>query len=387
MARWDWLTGAEAVYTRKFVIRVVLKASALFVFVNVFWVIAQPMQLLNQLTLYNTLFPGRERLPYSDNPADAYNLSIGSLDAMFAGHVIAADIPDPDEFQVAFIGDSSVWGVLLENDNTLAGCLNQNVHFTVDGRRLVAYNLGYPVLSVFKDALILDRALDYDVDAVVWLTTLQAFWEFEQLRHPIVTANVAEVRAFIEAHDLDIMADALPTLTGWERTLVGQRRELSDWLRFQVYGVGWWLTGDDYASGGYLGAPVRNLPDSLGILDQPQIAFGNLDAQDVLAWEVLQTGFSLAAEREVPMLLVNEPIYRSDGLNSDVRYNEYYPQWAYDEYRASLTALASANEWPFIDLWDAVPPTAFTDTPFHYDAEAVCDVSELMLPHILALAE
>lgn len=386
MARWDWLTKHKDLYTRYFILRVVLKATGLFVLFNLIFVFAQPMNMINDVTLYNTVFPGRDRLPYSDNPQAAYNLSLGSLDAMFASHIITEN-PVEDEFRVAIIGDSSVWGVLLDNDQTLSSCLNTLDLKSADGRRITVYNLGYPVLSVFKDVLLLEEGLNYDLDAVIWLTTLQALFEVEQLRHPILNDNASRVRAFIAEYNLDLDSDTLPESTWWDRTIVGQRRALSDWLRFQAYGIAWWMTGEDYASARYLGAPVRNLPDSQNILNQPQIDVGDLIGQDVLAWDVLMAGYELAAMREVPVLLVNEPIYRSDGLNNELRYNEYYPRWAYDEYRAYLAQLADDNGWPYLDLWDSLEPATFTDTPFHYEADVVCDVAELISPHLLAMID
>jgi hypothetical protein len=39
---------------------------------------------------------------------------------------------------------------------------------------------------------------------------------------------------------------------------------------------------------------------------------------------------------DVPVLLINEPMFISSGQNSDLRYNSFYPRWAYDQYRAML---------------------------------------------------
>jgi lysophospholipase L1-like esterase len=65
------------------------------------------------------------------------------------------------------------------------------------------------------------------------------------------------------------------------------------------------------------------------------------------------------------MLLVNEPMLISDGLNSDIRYNFFYPRRAYDEYRSTLDELATANNWDYLDLWDVVPANEFTNSAIH----------------------
>jgi hypothetical protein len=83
--------------------------------------------------------------------------------------------------------------------------------------------------------------------------------------------------------------------------------------------------------------------------------------------DVLDAGMQMAGE--VPVVLVNEPILVSEGENSDIRYNFYYPSWVYDAYRAALANACSENSWTYLDLWDAVPQEHFTNTAIHRDAE------------------
>ena len=84
---------------------------------------------------------------------------------------------------------------------------------------------------------------------------------------------------------------------------------------------------------------------------------------DNLTFDVLRAGVARAGG--VPVVVINEPIFISDGANSDVRYNAFYPRWAYDQYRDLLAATAAAEGWRYTDLWDAIPPEEFTDTPVH----------------------
>ena len=67
--------------------------------------------MIGQFSLYNQVVPGRERLPFGENPAEAYNLSTFQLEAMFASHQVTQAKAD-DEFRVIVIGDSSVLGNL-----------------------------------------------------------------------------------------------------------------------------------------------------------------------------------------------------------------------------------------------------------------------------------
>ncbi|MBZ0306526.1 MAG: hypothetical protein K8I82_10710, partial [Anaerolineae bacterium] len=115
---WAWLTSSP--YNWRFLIRVLLKTAFLFALLNLLFALLYPMNFLGKMSLYNTLLPGRERLPYGENASQSYNLSLNNLNAMFASHVIAQE-KAADEYRVILIGDSSTWGFLLRPEDTLAG--------------------------------------------------------------------------------------------------------------------------------------------------------------------------------------------------------------------------------------------------------------------------
>ena len=99
------------------------------------WQVGQPLRFLNRISLYNHIFPGRDRLPFGESPQTAYNFSIGSLDAAFASHRIhGAGRKDPHTLRVVMIGDSSGWGTLLRPQETLCGQLDGRT--LADGRTL-----------------------------------------------------------------------------------------------------------------------------------------------------------------------------------------------------------------------------------------------------------
>jgi len=62
---------------------------------------------LGRISLYNSIFPGRPRFPFGEDPAQSYNLSLFNLDAMFAAHAIAAGPKPAGEYRVLVIADSS----------------------------------------------------------------------------------------------------------------------------------------------------------------------------------------------------------------------------------------------------------------------------------------
>jgi hypothetical protein len=112
---------------------------------------------------------------------------------------------------------------------------------------MVFYNLGYPVLSLSKDLLLLDEAMNYEPDLILWLVTLDSFVPQQQLNHPLLWHNAPRTRALIQAYDLplDVADDRFVQPTFWQRTIVGQRQMLANWLRLQQLGAAWLATGVD----------------------------------------------------------------------------------------------------------------------------------------------
>src|ERR1043165_8913991 len=178
---------------------VLLKTILLFVLFNIAFIYFKNFP-LGKLSLYNSIFPGRERFPFGET-RESYNLSLFDLDAMFASHVLAGTPKTPDEYRVLLIGDSSVWGTLLRPGQTLAGQLETHP-IPACGRTVHAYNLGYPTISLTKDLMILDQAEQYQPDMVIWLTTLEAFPKDKQLSSPIVANNAGRVRQLIAKYKL-----------------------------------------------------------------------------------------------------------------------------------------------------------------------------------------
>jgi len=360
MQTWKWLYAPRVPFNWRFVRNVIVKAALLFAALNLLWAAASATPALGRVSLYNTLLPGRARLPYGENPAASLNLSLYDLNALFASHALAGG--DAGEFRVLLIGDSSVWGILLRPEETLAGQINAADLRAADGRPVRAYNLGYPTMSLVKDLLLLDEGLRYAPDLVVWLFTLESFGQAAQLESALVQNNAARVRRLIRAYDLDQNPDdpRLVTPDFWDRTIIGQRRPLADWLRLQLYGVAWALTGVDQDY------PADYKPRAIDLPADP--TWHGLSQADFtpadLAFDVLAAGVARAGT--TPILLINEPIFISQGANSDLRYDAFYPRWAYDAYRAQLHARGDAAGWPLLDLWDALPAAdCYTDSAVH----------------------
>lgn len=338
---------------------IAIKGLVLFLVFNLLFAVA-PTDGLGKLSLYNRLFQGRLRLPFGEDSAHSYNLSLFNLDAMFTSHVIAAAPKSADEFRVLTVGDSSIWGTLLHPEETLAGQLNA-ANLKVCGRTARFYNLGYPTISLTKDLMIIDYARRYQPDLIVWGVTLEAFPHDKQLSTPLVANNAAHVDDLLGRYQTGLRADD-PSLVRpgfWDRTIIGQRRPLADLLRLQLYGAMWSATGIDqtYPTDYPAAQTDLNADETFHTMQPPTLD----DSQ--LGFDVFEAG--LQAAGDVPILVLNEPMLVSNGKNSQVRYNFFYPRWAYDAYRQEMSRRATTGHWTYLDAWNLVPTDQFTNSAIH----------------------
>lgn len=344
-------------------INVILKALGLFIIINFLFTFLDPSS-LGKVSLYNSILPGRSRLPFGENPAESYNLSLYNLNAMLASHEIAGAEKTEDEFRVVLIGDSSVWGTLLKPEGTLAGQLNQ-MGLTCGDREIVVYNLGYPTISLTKDLMLLDRIKTYEPDLIVWPVTLESFPWDKQLSSPLVANNRTAVLELIEKYNLPLNPNdpELVTLSQFDKTLIGQRRNLADILRLQLYGFKWGATGIDQIY------PETYEPAQTDF--EEDITYHEFEPpllqENSLAFEIISAGIQAAGD--TPVLIINEPILISTGINSDLRYNFFYPRWAYDQYRQTMLEKSQVEGWNYIDLWDLIPAEEFTNSAIHLTSE------------------
>ena len=357
------------------VVRLLVKATLIFVAVVLIFGAVNPAPALGKISLYNWLLPGRERLPYGDDPERSYNLNLYNLDAMFASLKLAGMPKAEDEFRVFVIGDSSVWGFLLENKDTLTGALNAVNLKTTSGKRVVFYNLGHPTISLTKDLMILDYAMQYEPDLIIWPVTLEAFPRSKQTSSPLVQNNAERVRKLIDEFDLPIDPDNpdLAKQDFWGQSLIGQRRNLADIIRLQLYGLMWAATAIDVYIPDEVELRATDLEASEGFagLQPPEMNTGDL------AFDALTAGIRVAGD--TPMLIINEPIFVSNGANSDIRYNSFYPRWAYDDYRDLMQKQSDQQGWIYADLWQSVDNSEFTNTPIHLTPRGTLELANSII--------
>jgi hypothetical protein len=350
-----------------FVRNVLLKALIFFGVLNLVFLWSNPLPSLGRISAYNSILPGRVRLPFGEDSERSYNISILQLEAMQNSHEISTGEKPVDEYRVLLVGDSSVWGFLLNPDETISAQINQLNLVTEDDRRIRAYNFGYPTMSVTKDLLFLKMGLKFRPDLILWFVTLESLPLKKQLTSPILQHNPGPVRELIDLEDvgIDPYDEAFIDLSSLEQTLVGRRRELADLIRLQFYGLMWAGTGIDHYIPDELERPSDDQSDDTTFQEYER---GSLPEGEI-AYDIIKAGFQEAGE--IPLILINESIFIAQGENSEIRYNSFYPRWVYDQYRVKMLELVELEGWHYLDLWDEVPPGEFTDSAIHYSTAGV----------------
>ena len=316
----------------------------------------------------------RERLPSSTLPAVDAALDVGNLDAMLASHVVSQQ-KAPNEFRVMVLGDSAVWGPQLAESQTLPSQLN-SMHLTCGEENPRFYNLSYPRSSATKDLMILDKAMAFKPDLVMWLITWYTLMPKTRIDHWLITQNPGEFARLGRRFDFLPKDYHPPNLLD---DIVQRNGSLFRVARYELYPLVQSVTARDQILG-----PPEQLPGQLG----PDTTFEGLKPPTLQRSQVsldqVQDFYTLAGG--VPVLLINEPMrVVEDDPNSDVRYNAYYPRWVYDQYRRYVQELANRQQWDYLDLWSDIPPTYFADTPLHLTPDGQRLLAQMLAPHIQAL--
>ncbi len=343
-------------------LRLVVKALLLFALINIAYAWLQPP--VSRLSLYNVIFPGRMRLPFDDG-SSSYTVMIDDVGAMLASHAVAKPKAE-DEYRVLLIGDSSLWGETLPPQESISEQWNA-LNKQCEGNSIKFYNLGYPHPSVIKDLIILEKAVEYDPDLVVWFTTLNSL--IPRRISAFMDANREDALRLIDRYDLafperDTLIQMEPSF--YERTIVGQRSYLNRWFKLQLLGFVWSADRTDM--------DMQDSPESVEV-NPPDVEAHVLyrqmepttDLQKLMVFEAFTAGQEIAGS--TPILIVNEPMFIASGENSDLRYNRGYPRWAYDQYRTAMQAEANRSQWNYLDLWNTIPPEYFSDTALHLSAQ------------------
>lgn len=361
--------------------RVLLKAALLFLLVNILFAWLDP-PVENLL-----LFRNARRFPSIWEPAPGRakdgsgfgRVMISDLDLLFRSHVISYRPKAEDEYRVILLGDSAAWGSYLRPEQTMEALINDMRLVTCTGKRVAFYNLGYPFLSATKDLILLSEAMKYEPDMIIWSFSLIGFTA-ERQTIDFVAENPARVKYLAETYGLEPEIK-IPRSSGqsfWERTLVGRRRALSLVVKLNLSELMLRaLETDEPRATDDNARPCRSgRSDSLEFWGFKPPA----RLQQYANFESLQIARQMTDG--VELIYLNEPM--CSYANPDVRYNHHYPRWAYDQYRDALAAKAAEQEWTYLDWWNILPLSKFSNSIFHRTPEGEQKLALKLAKEILA---
>jgi hypothetical protein len=351
--------------------RVLIKAIVLLILCDALLIASNIPARIDHWLLYRSLTPPTVRLGLAHQIGDP---AWWRLDPLLDAHEIAQP-KAPDEYRVIFLGDSATFCLYCRSNEAIPQVFS-DLGMTVDGKRVRGYNLAYPGSDWLKDILILKHALKYQPDAIVWLVTAKGSGDQplpqEPDAHLITRLNADELPALAQQYNLDTWetrryADA----DAWyQRSIWAHGGRLRDWLvlvartlRNALVQPSQDLTQDYlYPGPSVTSQPIRAIAEINSTLP----GYGTMPNRQ---WELLRAGQQMAREANVPLLIVNEPMYVGSGPNSEVNYNSFYERALYDRFRTALTGFTQQYALPYLDLWNVLPPEDFANTSLHYNLD------------------
>jgi hypothetical protein len=349
--------------------RIFAKGAVLFLIVEFAFYSLQPN--LQWLNVYNSPALIRLRFPISTVAPEDGALDVANIDAMLASHIVSKPKAS-NEYRIFVLGDSAVWGIGLKPEQTLPGQMN-TLGLTCGNKNIRTYNLSFPRPSATKDLMILDKAMKYQPDMIVWVLSTFTLWPNTRVEHPLISQNPDEY--YKVAHRFNFLPKNYrsPSLI---KQVINQNRTLFRVLRYQLYSLINLATGLDQIPG-----PPEALPSQLS--SSPIFEGVKPTRLNVTKFSIDQIKDFYQIAGNVPVILVNEPTQVLTNVpHSDIYYNAYFPRWVYDQYRQYVGEAAAQNHWNYLDLWNIFPSSYYTDTPLHLIPQAETELAKMIAPYI-----
>jgi hypothetical protein len=343
-------------------IRVLTKAVLLLVITNVVF-LAAGIDPVSRLLTFNTWWlvgHGRARLVY---PSDFANGQL-PVEALLAAHEIAYTPKARDEYRVVTLGSSGILGWGLEDRETFTAQLNTR-RLTINGKRVVAYNLAYPSPQMPREIAILDAAMAYQPDLVIWFAAMETF------NNSLALYEVNPAAIDLNYQRLKQRAD-MSGLTAWLDTRVPPEQAALSWRSWlAIHNENalpvWFATLFYPFNTPSIGRTNRRLARE-ALPGQAKYRAADFEPMPNEVWQFLPVARGLTDGVGARLLLINQPIFIGSGARSDTLYNQAYTRALYDHYRETLSQYTRDHQIWYADLWNAVPPSYFTDDVLHMDA-------------------
>jgi lysophospholipase L1-like esterase len=268
----------------------------------------------------------------------------------------------PGEARIVVLGNSAIYGFPLAAEQSFSGRLN--ARFDAAGTAAHVFNLAWIYTYFLKDAVILDRALAYHPDVIVYALTLadtshmaplpfEPVIEFLRANADTVDAMAADpppgleeplesVRRYFEPQRLEVLAARRVNLSTYLRLVLRQQARVIATA---------------------LGAPPappqpktagRRPVDCAKVRRQDELFF-----RDFQVWNLLGDLAAIRARSGQRVLVVNWPVAHEP---KDDCYNGRYTNARLAAFNAWLAAETTRLDLPYLDLSTMLPPGDFLDS-------------------------
>ena len=340
-------------------IRLVLKALILFAVFNILFVVVPSV---NDF-VFKLLMPKLDKFPiyalYHDPSAEhGFGVqSVFDVGSLFNSHVISQGTKYPNEYRVVFIGDSTIYTGQFYSFINKHGSI-------CSGKYLQAYNLGYPGTSATKDFIILQEAMKYSPDLILWSVT-----------NSISSNNAGFSQA--NADDLEKLENIYGLSMAYYNNYQSPGKDsvfyrTDDKIRVEVRLLLYYLllnpaTGNNGNIMSIANQDAINAaPARQPVLSLPSFRRSALDSELRIFKRITNN---------IPVYLINEP--RSNAIVSTDIYTQYVN---------ALTDLSSTQGIKMMNLAELIPDQDFTTHMIHRNNDGDMLFANAVIPAILNIA-
>jgi hypothetical protein len=347
----DDFSNSENLDSRAKPFRVIVKALILFISFNLI------LTSFPDLTgfVFRQFLPKLHKFPtdvvyYDPRARHGFGVeNVFDVNVLFNTHLVSYEKKPANQYRIIFIGDSTV------RDGTIYPIVNRQ---GCGGKILHAYDLGYYGTSATKDLMILQKAMQYSPDLIVWSVTSGTLSNEPK---DFAMANSGDLVSLIHTYRMSMPADQSYTngisfLSGADEILLQTRLLINYSVLFPAFG----------SSRAVIETGFEDVVGNNGETQQV------LPGSGVYLFSALTAASKIAGD--IPLIMINEPRPRVVVTQAD-----------YLQYRQELLSLNGGQPWFFLDLWNLVPDRDFIDK-IHRNADGEVVYNKAVLPAILGIA-
>lgn len=299
-----------------------------------------------------------------------------------------------DEKRVFLLGNSGIYGFPLPIEQTLVQDLNEHFEWTEPPAHF--FNLAYVNSYHVKDAVILDEALAYEPDVVVFALTLDDFrvlvdteWTWSLVE--FLEVNGAAVKRFIHERPPGLEAEltqrASDTVDLDHPTPLVYLRQLGRFFKVAVRRHAdrvrqWFDPAWDPDAGEFSPAPsllkTRTDYDCARVEEIFRTMFTDWKERNVLAY--LE---SVEKQTGAEVIVLNWPTVRQPIGRC---YNGRYTQQAYRDFNRWIGQETEARSLDYVDMHALLAPGEFFDS-LHPTAEGQSKIARALVPVVRKVLE